>query len=131
MTLEKLKTAERVIGIKQVTKAINKDQVSWVFLGTNAEAEKIECGDKINLKGRLMLPGFVDSHMHMLNYAFVENSVKLFDCRSVEDALEKAKKRLERLYVYYCLLYFFCVPPILWILRIILSYISDFRRYSL
>ena len=65
------------------------------FLGTNAEAEKIECGDKINLKGRLMLPGFVDSHMHMLNYAFVENSVKLFDCRSVEDALEKAKKRLE------------------------------------
>lgn len=42
MTLEKLKTAERVIGIKQVTKAINKDQVSWVFLGTNADDRMVQ-----------------------------------------------------------------------------------------
>ena len=42
MTLEKLKTAERVIGIKQVTKAINKDQVSWVFLGTNADDRVVQ-----------------------------------------------------------------------------------------
>ena len=42
-----------------------------------------------------MLPGFVDTHMHMLHYAFVERSVKLFDCTSVEEMLAAAKKRLE------------------------------------
>lgn len=31
----------------------------------------------------------------MLHYAFVERSVKLFDCKSVEEALEAAQKRLE------------------------------------
>ena len=40
-----------------------------------------------------MLPGFVDTHMHMLHYAFVERSVKLFDCTSVEEMLAAAKKK--------------------------------------
>ena len=42
---------------------------------TYEEAAAIECADRIDLQGRLMLPGFVDSHMHMLHYAFVEKSV--------------------------------------------------------
>ena len=47
------------------------------FLGSNAEAEGFAYAEKIDLKGRTMLPGFVDSHMHMLHYAFVEKSIKL------------------------------------------------------
>ena len=31
----------------------------------------------------------------MVNYAFVEKSVKLFDCTSVEEMIEQAQKRLE------------------------------------
>ena len=51
MPLEQLKKAQRVIGIKQVTKAINKDQVSCVFLGTDADESVTEplkklCTDK-------------------------------------------------------------------------------------
>ena len=65
------------------------------FLGSNAEAEGFAYAEKIDLKGRTMLPGFVDSHMHMLHYAFVEKSIKLFDCRSVEDTLDAARKRLD------------------------------------
>lgn len=42
MTLESLKKAQRVIGVKQVTKAINKDQVSCVFLGNDADARVTE-----------------------------------------------------------------------------------------
>ncbi|MGM9540399.1 ribosomal L7Ae/L30e/S12e/Gadd45 family protein [Anaerovibrio sp.] len=42
MTLEKLKKAERVIGIKQVTKAINKNQALCVFLGTDADGRVID-----------------------------------------------------------------------------------------
>lgn len=55
------------------------------FWGTNQEAEGFVCTERIDLNGRLLLPGFVDTHMHMVNYAFVESSVKLFDCKSVED----------------------------------------------
>ena len=55
------------------------------FVGTDAEAAKLDAKEKVDLKGRLLLPGFVDSHLHMLHYAFVANSVKLFDCKSVED----------------------------------------------
>ena len=51
MQLDELKKAERVTGIKQVTKAINKDQVACVFLGANAEERvtkplKSLCEDK-------------------------------------------------------------------------------------
>lgn len=65
------------------------------FLGTNQEAENFACAERIDLKERLLLPGFVDTHMHMVNYAFVENSVKLFDCKSVEDTLNCVRKRLD------------------------------------
>lgn len=64
------------------------------FLGTTEEAMTMDAAEKTDLKGRLLLPGFVDSHLHMLHYAFVENSVKLFDCRSIEDMLTAAKNRL-------------------------------------
>ena len=42
MTLERLKKAERVIGIKQVTKAINKNQALCVFIGTDADGRVID-----------------------------------------------------------------------------------------
>ena len=42
MTLENLRKAQRVIGVKQVTKAINKDQVSYVFLGADADGRVVE-----------------------------------------------------------------------------------------
>ncbi|MBQ2413169.1 MAG: amidohydrolase family protein, partial [Anaerotignum sp.] len=78
-----------------VAEAVGVKDGKIAFIGTNEEAVTMECAEKIDLQGRLMLPGFVDSHMHMLHYAFVEKSVKLFDCRSVEEARELAKKRLD------------------------------------
>ena len=65
------------------------------LLGTDEEFEKVEARDKIDLKGKLVLPGFVDTHLHMVNYAFVEKSVKLFECTSVEEMLELTQKRME------------------------------------
>ncbi|WIW70103.1 ribosomal L7Ae/L30e/S12e/Gadd45 family protein [Anaerosinus gibii] len=41
MALNRLKNANRVIGIKQVTKSINKDVVESVFLGNDADARVI------------------------------------------------------------------------------------------
>ena len=85
-TLDDENTVAQAVGIKDGKIA---------FIGTDSEAEKLECSEKIDLGGRLLLPGFVDTHMHLLHYAFVEKSVKLFDCKSVEDALALARKRLE------------------------------------
>ena len=84
-TLDDQDTVAEAVGIKDGRIA---------FVGSNRDAEAISCKDRTDLQGRLLLPGFVDSHMHMLNYAYVENSVKLFDCRSVEDMLEAARKKI-------------------------------------
>lgn len=75
--------------------AIGVENGKIAFIGSNEKALTLQCDDKIDLEGRLLLPGFVDSHLHMLHYAFVEKSVKLFDCKSVEDCLKLAKERLE------------------------------------
>ena len=42
MTLQDLKMADRVIGVKQVTKAIGKDLVSEVFLASDADERVIK-----------------------------------------------------------------------------------------
>ena len=78
-----------------VAEAVGVENGKIVFVGTNEEAEKIACEEKVDLGDRLLLPGFVDTHLHMLHYAFVERSVKLFDCTSVEEMLDAAKKRIE------------------------------------
>ncbi|MBR5315804.1 MAG: amidohydrolase family protein, partial [Firmicutes bacterium] len=78
-----------------VAEAVGVKDGKIAFVGTNEEALNLGCEDKVDLQGRLLLPGFVDSHMHMLHYAFVQKSVKLFDCKSVEDCLNLAKDRLE------------------------------------
>lgn len=78
-----------------IFEAVGIENGKIAFVGTNKEAIEMECEERVDLKRRLLLPGFVDSHLHMLHYAFVEKSVKLFDCKSVEDALSLAKKRLD------------------------------------
>lgn len=79
----------------RIVQAVGVKDGRIAFIGTNEEAAEIACEEKIDLQGRLMLPGFVDSHLHMLHYAFVEKSVKLFDCTSVEDCLAAAEKKLK------------------------------------
>lgn len=64
------------------------------FVGTDEQAAQLSCEKRIDLQGKMVLPGFVDAHLHMLHYAFVEKSVKLFDCRSVQDMLDAAAARL-------------------------------------
>ena len=44
-----------------------------------------------------MLPGFVDSHLHMLNYAFVKQSYQMFSAGSVEEVIREGQKIAERM----------------------------------
>ena len=54
------------------------------FLGTNEEASQISAKEKIDLRGRLVLPGFMDTHLHMLYYSILKDNVDLRDCTSVK-----------------------------------------------
>lgn len=55
----------------------------------------------IDLKGRTAVPGFNDSHMHLLNFGYSLRMADLSKCRSVEDIIECVKnfiseKKLEK-----------------------------------
>lgn len=78
-----------------IVEAIGIKDGKIVFLGSNTEAFNIKCDKKVDLNGKLLLPGFVDSHLHMAHFAFVENTVKLFDCKSADEAVMTLKKYSE------------------------------------
>ena len=40
----------------------------FTFVGSNEEANKLNCSERINLQGKFVCSGFNDSHMHLLNY---------------------------------------------------------------
>ena len=49
---------------EKVAEAVGIENGRIVFVGTDKEAEAFSCKKRIDLKGRLMLPGFVDTHMY-------------------------------------------------------------------
>lgn len=77
---------------ERVVEAVGVTGDKITFVGSNEEAAKLDAAEKIDLGGKLMLPGFIEGHMHLCSYAFTNNNVMLFDCKSVEDCLEAAKK---------------------------------------
>lgn len=49
---------------------------------------------KIDLKGKLMLPGFIDTHLHMLNYIDFLQQVNLSQAGSLNDVKELCRKKV-------------------------------------
>lgn len=80
--------------------AIGVEDGKIAFLGSDEEAEKIKAEERIDLQGKTMLPGFIDSHLHMLNYAFVAESYKMFDIDSIESAIDEGRKFAENMKEY-------------------------------
>lgn len=64
------------------------------FLGTNQEARTImgEYNKVIDLEGNIMIPGFNDSHMHLLNYGYTLEKLNLTKFDSIEDMLSAGRK---------------------------------------
>ena len=86
-TLDNNNSVYEAIGIKD-----NK----IAFLGNNERAKNLEADKKINLKGKLLLPGFIDTHLHILHYALAESMVKLADSKSLKEVLKKGRLHLEK-----------------------------------
>ncbi|WP_372997273.1 amidohydrolase [Lutispora sp.] len=58
-----------------------------IFVGSNDDVLRYKDDDTqvIDLKGRLMVPGFIDSHMHLLNLGFFMKSIDLSVAKSIEN----------------------------------------------
>ena len=86
-TMDEKNSTYEAVGIKN-----NK----ITFLGNNERAKKLEADKKIDLGGKLLLPGFIDTHLHILHYALAESMVKLADCKSLQEVLKKGRLHLEK-----------------------------------
>ena len=63
-----------------------------VYLNKNIHINNIEAKEKFDLKGKTVLPGFIDTHLHAIDYAEQKKAVDLSETTSVQEILEKCQK---------------------------------------
>lgn len=65
-----------------------------IFVGSNVEAKKIidNSTNVIDLKGKLMLPGFIDNHVHFINGGFYLLGIDLRPAKSTKEFKEILKE---------------------------------------
>jgi hypothetical protein len=61
------------------------------FLGSNLEAMDLEALARHDLRGKLVLPGFTDTHLHILEYGVSKITAPFFDCASPEQVVERGR----------------------------------------
>ena len=61
------------------------------FLGSNEGAVAVEARQRIDLKGKLVLPGFADTHLHILETMVSVMTVSLAGCASPEEIVAKGR----------------------------------------
>ena len=64
------------------------------FVGSDEEAAALSAEERIDLKGKLMLPGFNEGHMHLATYSFTNSNIAMHKFTSVEECLDSVKKPL-------------------------------------
>lgn len=80
----------------QTSEAIGFYQGRIAFLGTNQEASVLQADEVIDLHGQTVLPGMVDSHMHLYAYCQAKNGVDLSKARSLEDVVRLLRAAASR-----------------------------------
>ena len=70
-----------------IAEAVGIDRGRIVFVGSNKEAENFNTENKIDLKGKTLIPGMGDSHLHMYAYCQNQTSVKLEDIKSIDELI--------------------------------------------
>lgn len=70
-----------------------------IFLGSEKEVRQLigSSTKLIDLKGQLVIPGFVESHGHLMGLGFSKLKLNLVDTKSEEDVLQLVKKELQQL----------------------------------
>lgn len=74
--------------------AMVEDQGKFIFIGNQVEAKKYK-GLIIDLKGKYVLPGFNDSHMHLVGYGSSLKNLQLMEhTSSIKEVLDTIKENL-------------------------------------
>jgi hypothetical protein len=69
----------------------------FAFVGREADATLAADVEVIDAGGRLVVPGFIDGHAHLLNTGMAMRSVDLKDASSVEEAVARVAERVGRM----------------------------------
>jgi len=75
--------------------AIGTQNGKIVFLGTSQEGLAQQWDETVDLKGAAVLPGFNDTHMHLLHYAMFRRNVPLFGVKTIDEVVERCKARID------------------------------------
>lgn len=80
-----------------IVEAVLMEDGRIAAVGKNDEILKMagEGDTVIDAEGKLVLPGFYDSHMHLLSYGYSLTMAYLDDCKSIEDVIDTMKKYIE------------------------------------
>ncbi len=67
-----------------------------VAVGKTDEIKRLVTPDTltIDLRGRTVVPGFTDAHVHLVSYSLSAENVDLNETKTLEEALERVKKRV-------------------------------------
>lgn len=78
---------------KKATSFIIENEV-FKAVGSNEEILSLAKKDDIiiNLKGKTVVPGFNDAHMHFLNYGITKNAVNITNISSIDKMINESKK---------------------------------------
>src|SRR5205085_11772087 len=63
----------------------------WVAGGVGVHETALASPDVVDLGGRVVVPGFTDSHVHFPTWALAQHEVRLDGCASLDEALGRVK----------------------------------------
>jgi predicted amidohydrolase YtcJ len=75
--------------------AIDQDSGRILAVGTNDEVHRLagQYAALIDLRGRTMLPGFIDAHIHLLETAYLAQQIDAGGCSSEDEVADLVRER--------------------------------------
>lgn len=89
-------TVASMDGAMRRYEAVGAEDGRLTFLGSVQEALAQAWDETRDLQGAMVLPGFTDSHMHLLHYAMIQKNLSLFGVASIGEIIERGRARIER-----------------------------------
>jgi predicted amidohydrolase YtcJ len=66
-----------------------------IFAGSNAEAEKYAAKETFDLHGATVLPGLIDTHMHLMVYCQAKNSIDLSQAANIDGIIKTMRRHAD------------------------------------